>query len=108
MLRSYSPLTLACDYWKTGLQASFLLAESQTVIGLRLLGMAGMWHVPKTENSRMVQEKVPAFAASAMAASYAAMNGRRPDQIMHAANHPLRRKTISNSRRLRGRGPRRG
>ncbi|MBM7069600.1 antifreeze protein [Actibacterium sp. 188UL27-1] len=108
-MRSYqSPFLLAYDCWKTGLQASYLMAETQTVIGLRVLGMAGMWHVPKSENSRMVQEKAPAFAASAMAAGYAAMNGKRPDQIVNAAIHPLRRKTISNAKRLRGRGPRLG
>lgn len=85
-----------------------LMAETQAVIAMRLLGMAGMWSVTSSEDTRMVDEKAPAMAKSMMAASVAAMTGKRPDQIAQAAIRPLRAKTRANSRRLAKRGPKMG
>jgi hypothetical protein len=76
------------------------MVETQMVMAYRVMGMAGLWAVAPGENQRMVAEKGPAFAAAALAASRAAMAGRRPDQIMNAWVRPLRRKTRSNARRL--------
>ena len=49
-----------------------MLAEAQMVIGMRMLGMAGMWRVTPSENSRMVTEKTRAATQGAMAATRAA------------------------------------
>ncbi len=94
------------EFWASGVQLAMLAAETQTVVGLRLLGMSGMWAVAPTENARMIAEKGPAFAASATAAMRAAARGESADGIMSAAIRPLRRKTKSNARRLTLRGPR--
>ncbi len=84
----------------TGIQTAQLAVEAQTVITLRLLGMAGLWPVSRTEMQRMWTEKPSAFVQSGGAATMAAMTGKRPDQIMDAAIKPLRAKTRANSRRL--------
>jgi len=86
--------------------AARMMAEAQTVIGYRLMGMAGFWSVTPSENSRMVAEKIPAFAASMRGGAMAAMSGKPPAQIIDAAVRPLGRKTRANSRRLAKRGPR--
>lgn len=82
-----------------------LMAETQMVIGYRMLGMAGLWAVTGTETDRMIAEKAPAFVKAGQAATLAAMSGKRPDQVAVAAMEPLRRKTRANSRRLARRGP---
>ena len=82
-----------------------MMTEAQTVIGLRLLGMAGLWSVTPAETGRMMSEKGPAMARSMMAAGAAAMAGQRPDQIALAAVRPLGARTRANSRRLVKRGP---
>ncbi|GFE64015.1 antifreeze protein [Litoreibacter roseus] len=92
------------DLWRTGMEVSMLVAETQAVMTLRMMGMAGVWSVTPSENSRMVSEKLPAFAKSATAAGTAIMTGKRPDQVMSAAVKPLRSKTRANSRRLAKRG----
>ena len=89
-----------------GIQTAQLVAEAQMVMTMRLLGMAGFWSMPPSENLRMVLEKPDAFVRSAYAASNAAMMGKRPDQVAEAAIKPLRHKTRANSRRLRRAGPR--
>ncbi len=86
--------------WTLGLQTMWLAAEAQTVIALRLWGMAGLWPVSPSETTRMVAEKWPAFAQSAGAAGAAMMKGHGPDRIAAAALRPLRRRTRANSRRL--------
>lgn len=93
------------DYWLLGLRMTHMLVEAQTVVALRMMGMAGGWPVSATENTRMVNEKGPAFIKAAGAATAAAMKGRRPDQIVDAALRPIGLKTRSNARRLsKGRG----
>lgn len=89
-------------------QLAMLVAETQIVMTYRLLGMAGIWAVAGTENHRMVNEKGPAFLEASLAASRAAMLGRRPDEVMAAWVRPLRRTTRRNARRLGKRGPRLG
>jgi len=91
-----SPLQL----WTLGLRTGVMLAEAQTVVTLRLWGMAGAWPVPPAENSRMVAEKLPAFLHSFRAARAAVMKGHGPHRIASAALRPIARKTRANSRRL--------
>ncbi|SNR51999.1 hypothetical protein [Puniceibacterium sediminis] len=98
------PATLI-DLWHTTLQMSLLAVETHAVMTMRIMGMAGLWNVGKSENTRMVHEKPPALMKSAMNAVSASMNGARPDQIMNTSIRPLRAKTRSNSNRLAKRGP---
>lgn len=86
--------------WTLGLQTGVMMAEAQTVMLLRLWGMAGLWPVSPTETTRMVTEKWPAFMAAYGAAGAAAMKGHGPHRIASAALRPIARKTRANSRRL--------
>ena len=77
-----------------------MLMEAQTVIGLRMLGMAGMMNAAPGENARMVTEKQTAFAQSGIAAFGALMAGKTPAQAYGLALTPIGRTTRANSRRL--------
>lgn len=81
-------------------------SEAQTVITLRMLGMAGLWSVAKSENQRMLAEKLPAITEAMIAASLAGLQGQTPGQIAQATLRPIRRRTRQNFRRLTRRGPR--
>lgn len=89
------------DLWRGGLEFTSLMVETQTVVAYRTLGMLGLWAAAPGETNLMVAEKAPAFTEAAVAASQAAMAGRRPDEIMGVWVTSLRRKTRSNVRRLR-------
>jgi hypothetical protein len=86
--------------WTLGLQTTWMMAEAQTVIALRLWGMAGLWPVGPAESTRMMAEKWPALFHAAGAAGAAAMKGHGPERIAAAALRPIRKATRSNSRRL--------
>lgn len=86
--------------WTLGLRTGVMLAEAQTVVVLRLWGMAGLWPVSRSETTRMVAEKWPAFLGAYGAAGAAAMKGHGPHRIASAALSPIARKTRANSRRL--------
>ncbi len=92
----------------TSVQVWKLAVQTQSVMAMRMMGMAGFWSVTPQEQRRMVDEKLPAFTEATVAASKAVMMGKRPDQVMEAAIAPLGRKTGANSRRLAKRGPKRG
>ncbi len=92
------------DYWVTGMQIGWVMAEAQSVIAMRMMGAMGLWSVPKTENSRMLNEKVFAFVKGTTDASLAAMAGKSPDVIAALAIKPIRQKTRANHRRLKKRG----
>lgn len=77
-----------------------LLLEAQTVISLRLLGMAGAIPSKPGEVDRMFSEKPAAFAEAWFRAAEAVVAGKPADAIMDAAAKPLRRKVRSNRRRL--------
>ena len=81
-------------------QAATLMLETQVVMTLRILGMAGILPSSKGENDRMVSEKGPAMIKAMTAGTAAAMAGKRPDQIMSAALAPLSSKVHSNRVRL--------
>ncbi|MDW4497332.1 antifreeze protein [Sulfitobacter sp. D35] len=103
MPRSRAPSPF--DLVQSGLQVGFLAAEAQAVIAMRLWGFAGFWNVTPFERQRMVSEKAGAMTQSALNAAFAAMRGKRPDEVLDVAIRPLRQKTRSNSRRLAKRGP---
>lgn len=83
-----------------------MLTEAQTVIGLRMLGLAGVLPAAKNENLRMVTEKQRAFAEAGMAATTAMMTGAGPMGAWTAALRPIGRATRANSKRLSGRAAR--
>lgn len=101
MSRHATPLEL----WKTGYELWCLSIESQAVMTMRVMGMAGGWSVDRHENTRMVNEKSEAFGKAMIAATRATAAGKRPDQIIAASTKPLRRKTRANTKRLVRRGP---
>ena len=80
--------------------------EAGAVIWMRMLGMGGLWAVPRTENARMVAEKQLAFAAAGQKAFAAMATGKPADAVLMAAARPLRRKTRANRKRLTRLGPR--
>ncbi|WP_241523892.1 antifreeze protein [Oceaniglobus indicus] len=96
------------DMFATWCATAQMMAEAQTVIAYRMMGMAGLWSVAPSENRRMIAEKGPAMIAASTKATNALMSGKRPDQILDAAVKPLGRKTHANVRRLSKRGPRLG
>ena len=83
-----------------------LAAETQAVMAMRIMGMAGAWPVLPSENARMMSEKAPAFADAATAATRAVMAGAPPLAVADAWARPLRRRTKANARRLGRRGSR--
>jgi hypothetical protein len=83
----------------------FMMAEAQMVIGMRMLGMAGLWRVTPGENARMVSEKLAAAQDSTLAATRAVLAGKSPAVIADHALKPIRRRTSANAKRLTRRGP---
>jgi hypothetical protein len=82
------------------LQAAQIMAESQTVIALRLSGLAGFWPMGGAEAARMVTEKLTAGNHAAQAALRAGLAGGSLPVIALAAMQPVRRRTRANARRL--------
>lgn len=86
--------------WQSGFDAWRLLTEAQTVIALRMMGMAGLWTLSDGETTRMFTEKHQAFAQSALDGTRAAMRGAPPEAVLAAVVRPLGRKTSANAKRL--------
>ncbi|MFN3822824.1 MAG: antifreeze protein [Pseudorhodobacter sp.] len=99
----FSPMTPA-DALRLGYQMSMLTIEAQSVIAMRLWGMAGLWNVAPSENNRMVSEKSTAMFAAGLAVQRAVASGASATDTALAAIKPLRRRTGSNARRLSRRG----
>ncbi|MHA3977217.1 antifreeze protein [Halovulum sp. GXIMD14794] len=85
---------------RAGWDMARLMGEAQMVIGMRMLGMAGIWAVKPSENLRMITEKQAAFTRMWIATATATGKGASPDAVMRAAIKPLRQKTAPNVRRL--------
>ena len=97
-------MTGPADMWKVSFDLWRMGVEAQAVIGMRMLGMAGVWSVTPSENRRMIEEKGPAFAAGAAAATQAMMQGLPAPAIMAAWAAPISRRASANRRRLARRG----
>ena len=93
------------DMMRLQLATARMLTEAQTVIGLRMLGMAGVLPASGGENLRMVTEKQKAFSEAGIAATRAVMRGGTPVAAMEAALKPIGRATSANARRLGKRRP---
>jgi hypothetical protein len=100
MKRLFNPL----DYWRAALTTGQMLAEAQSVVAMRTMGMAGLWNVSPGENDRMIAEKMDAMRESGMAAAGAMMRGASPVSVAMAAMTPVKRRTGANARRLAKRG----
>lgn len=97
-----SAADLSRDWLETGFEATMLAVEANMVVAYRTSGFCGFRPMTGAEVNRMLAEKPPAFAAAAMAAGVSAFTGRRFDEVMAAAIHPLRTETNRNLRRLGG------
>ena len=90
---------------RASMSMGMMLAEAQTVIAMRTLGLLGMWNLGPGEQSRMWTEKAEAMHQSGKALAGALMSGASPARAASAALAPVRRKTRSNVKRLAQRGP---
>ncbi len=99
----FTPVT-PVEALRLGTQFTLLALEAQSVVAMRLWGMAGLWNVAPSENSRMIAEKSTALIASGLAAQQALIRGASPAETMLAAIRPIRRRTGLNARRLSRRG----
>ncbi|WP_308916969.1 antifreeze protein [Jannaschia sp. LMIT008] len=84
--------------------AARMMAEAQTVISLRMMGLTGLVPVRDGENARMVAEKQKAFVQAGFAVGRAMMMGRGPLAAYGAGLRPIGRTTRANVRRLTARG----
>jgi hypothetical protein len=99
------PLSSPAEILSLSIRSGIMLVEAQMVIGMRMMGMMGMWRVPRSENSRMVTEKVQAMQAAGVAAASAAMTGKSPAAAIEHALKPIQRRTRANAKRLGRPGP---
>ena len=81
------------------------LYEAQSVVAMRMMGMAGLWNTTAQEMSKMMSEKPEAFGRSATAVGLAMLTGERPSRIMRKGLDPVARTARNNRKRLRKRGP---
>lgn len=93
------------DMMNASVAMTAMMIEAQTVIGLRMLGMWGMWNLGPLEHRRMWTEKADAAHRSGRAMAGALMSGASPAEAALAAVKPVRRHTRANVRRLTRRGP---
>ena len=99
------PANSPAEMLRLSMQMGFMTFEAQRIVLMRLWGMGGYWNVLPTENTRMVEEKTTAAAASARAATRAIRQGKSPAGVALAAMKPVRAKTTANAKRLGRRGP---
>jgi hypothetical protein len=88
------------DYMAPAMTMTRMLLEAQTVIALRMMGMAGVLPARPGETTRMVTEKVAAAQDAGVAMARAAMAGASPAAITSAGLKPVRRRTRANVARL--------
>ncbi|NEX45639.1 antifreeze protein [Pseudotabrizicola algicola] len=93
------------DLMRLSINTSIMLVQAQSVIAMRMMGMAGVWTVLPSENSRMVSEKLRAVVMAGAAAQKSALSGGSATQIAEAALAPVHRATAANARRLTRSGP---
>lgn len=93
-----APLSLALEATRIGI-------EAQTVIALRLAGMAGLWDTPASEMTRMVVEKAEAALGALEASTRAALHGDSPEEVLQAGMTEIGRYTSDNLERLSRLGP---
>lgn len=100
-----NPMMTPAQMISLSMKTGMMLMEAQMVIGMRMMGMAGLWRVLPSENARMSSEKLSAISQSAIATSQALLTGKSPALVAEAALKPVARRTKSNVKRLARRGP---
>ncbi|MBI6630527.1 antifreeze protein [Pontibaca salina] len=85
---------------------TLLAQDAQYVMSMRIMGLSGGWSVPRSENRKMVEEKLPAFTEGMIAGTVATMTGTGPEKALQAAIAPMSKKARANRKRLAKRGPR--
>lgn len=95
---AFLPILLAAQATRIGL-------EAQTVIAMRLAGMAGLWDSPADEMHRMVAEKAVAVVEAGNAATQTALSGGSPARAIQAGMSAIGKHTSDNVERLGRRGP---
>jgi methyl coenzyme M reductase subunit C len=93
------------DLMRLSVNTSMMLMQANSVIAMRMMGMAGGWTVSPRENTRMVNEKMRAGRKSGLAAQRSAFAGGSMTDIAEAALAPVQRTTAANARRLTRSGP---
>lgn len=94
------------DFARLWWTLAHLASDSQLVVAMRLMGLGGLWAVPRGEAADMVREKSPAFTEAALSAVLTALKGRAPAQVMQAAVDPISDRARANRARLTQCGPR--
>ena len=90
----------AAPPWTIWAEMAQIGAESQMIIGLRVLGMLGLTNQSPGEPFRMVAEKQAAATESLFEMTAAASRGASAQGVVSAALRPYRKRTRANSRRL--------
>lgn len=85
---------------RLGLRGGVMMAEAQTVIAMRTLGLMGFWPMEPAESRRMVSEKLAAVQEAQMAMLKAVARGGNAVEVTEAALRPVRRRTKANAARL--------
>jgi hypothetical protein len=99
------PMMTPAQMINLSVATNLMLVEAQMVIGMRVMGMMGLWRVLPSETARMSSEKVAAMGQAAAASSRAMLAGKPPALVAQAALKPIRRHTAANVKRLARRGP---
>ncbi|MFZ7092905.1 antifreeze protein [Primorskyibacter sp. 2E233] len=94
------PLSMVQAWMRTASAGVAMAIDVQSVINLRILGLAGLRASPEGEGWRMIHEKQPAFMAAGIAWQNAILAGDDWSAQAEAATRPLARKARSNHRRL--------
>ncbi|MCQ0971688.1 antibiotic ABC transporter [Paracoccus sp. TK19116] len=97
---AHSPIAKVALPWSLWSEMAWIAAESQMIIGLRMMGLLGLTNQSPGEPFRMVAEKQAAATESLFAMTEAASRGASADRVMSAALRPYRKRTRANSRRL--------
>ncbi|WP_424984708.1 hypothetical protein [Microbulbifer sp. S227A] len=82
-----------------------LMADTQWVLTMRLLGLSGAWSLPEGESQAMIGEKYPAFIEAFLSGTFAMMSGDSPDRVFRETLEPISSKASANRERLIDRGP---
>jgi hypothetical protein len=89
---------------QNAIQLGLMITEAQSVVAMRIMGMAGIWSVTPAENARMISEKLSVVTRASTDATRAMIRGQGPEAVTAAAIKPLRQKTRANAKRLAKRG----
>ncbi|GIT91859.1 hypothetical protein JANAI62_23160 [Jannaschia pagri] len=89
--------------WTSQLRTARVMMDAHTVIGLRMLGFAGVIDSARDEPLRMVMEKQHAFAEAGAEATRAMWQGQSALRAYDRALAPIGRTAHNNAKRLRAR-----